>query len=208
MGASFASVGVIYIAEAFSLWKKRNELAGLGSTNEGKQLRERVYQVGPIEDKIRILRKLVLDGSHSPAVRATTAKILSRKCGGTWCVPEKNQPAEVKAVFDWVRGNIRYTRDPRYVDQFVSAEKILQLKTSDCDELVVVLGALLLGIGYPVKFRVIQAKGAADWSHIYLLVGLPLNSPKKWIPLDASMAKPAGWEAPDSLKVKQKDFDI
>jgi hypothetical protein len=52
-----------------------------------------------------------------------------------------------------------------------------------------------------------QTKGSPTWSHILVLVGLPPSNPTGWLPLDASMAQPAGWYPPKSIIEKTKDFD-
>lgn len=90
---------------------------------------------------------------------------------------------------------------------------------SNCDEGSVLLGSMILAIGGQVKLRVIQAKGASTWSHVYLLVGLPPGAPTRWVPLDWSVRKPAGWEVegaeqcrrtgkPAGMVVKVRDFDV
>lgn len=69
----------------------------------------------------------------------------------------------------------------------------------NCDDFAIVFGALLMSVGYPVKLRVVQAKGKDTWSHIYVLAGIPPSSdgPTEWFPLDGAVeTKPAGWQAP------------
>ena len=92
--------------------------------------------------------------------------------------------------------------------------------TSQCDDFVVILGALLRSIGYPVKLRIMQAKGADSWSHIYMLVGSPPTNPTRWTALDASVESAVpGWQAPGAeecaktgkpagMTVKVKDYDV
>ncbi len=93
--------------------------------------------------------------------------------------------------------------------------------TSQCDDGVVLLGAMLRSVGYPVKLRVVQDKGSSTWSHIYLLIGIPPTGPSKWVPLDWSVVpfKPAGWEAPGAAQTaltgephgiitRVKDFNV
>jgi len=78
----------------------------------------------------------------------------------------------------------------------------------NCDDYASLICACLQSIGYPVRLRVIRTQGAADWNHIYALVGLPPRGPTKWVPLDASIAKPAGWEAPPKMIADQRDFKV
>jgi transglutaminase-like putative cysteine protease len=104
---------------------------------------------------------------------------------------------------------VRYVRDHLEKDTFVAPNKTMKLRGGDCDDQTSYLGALLRSVGYPVKLRIVQARSASTWSHIYLLVGLPPTEPTKWVPLDATMAqKGPGWEAPDSMVSRRKDFEV
>ena len=83
---------------------------------------------------------------------------------------------------------------------------------SQCDDYSIVLGSLLGAIGYPVRLRVIRTHDAGlprgEFNHIYALVGLPPNAPQKWVPLDASVSEPAGWEAPREMVAEYKDYEV
>lgn len=188
-----------------------------------------VATVRTIEQRVSYIHDQLVKGSQSPRVIEKARAIVARKCengDGTkrWCVPEKDWWGEVKALFDAVADanhelGLRYTRDHAWVDQFSSAEASMRLKAGDCDDGTILLGALLVSVGYRVKMRVIQSKGSDTWSHIYLLVGLPPTGPTKWVPLDWSVRKPAGWEVegaeqcartgrPAGLVLRVKDFDV
>lgn len=78
------------------------------------------------------------------------------------------------------------------------------VRTRNCDDYTIALGALLMSIGYSVRMKTIQTKDADDWNHIYLQVGLPPGKATKWRTLDASVAQPAGWEAPSSIIAKSR----
>lgn len=79
---------------------------------------------------------------------------------------------------------------------------------SQCDDYSVLVAAAMRSIGYPVVFRVIRSEGSGDWNHIYVLVGIPPEDPDKWVALDASMNKPAGWEVPRREIADVKDFEV
>jgi len=185
----------------------------------------RLERVGDINQRVDKIKKLILKDSLSPIVREEALGILTQKCGNRWCVREKDYEGEISALFWALRDPkspyaMRYTRDHVYVDQFHGSRVLRKLSGGDCDDGSVRLGAWLLAVGYPIKLRVIHAKGAPSWSHIYLLAGVPPTNPTKWIPLDWSVedAKP-GWEAPGAAEsartgrpagvvVKVKDFDV
>jgi hypothetical protein len=80
--------------------------------------------------------------------------------------------------------------------------------TRQCDDYTITMGAALQSIGYPVKLRIVQTKGSQDFNHIFLLAGLPPRAPTKWIPLDASVDKPAGWHPPHRMLARIKDYDV
>jgi hypothetical protein len=213
-------------------------LAGLGQAPKGAQpLPPEGYgikkittaTVRTIDQRVSFIKEQIIKGSQSPKVIEKARAIVARKCKNgdgslRLCVPEKDWWGEVKALFDAVADanhelGLRYTRDHLFVDQFSSAEASMRLRAGDCDDGTILLGSLLMSVGYNVKCRVIQSKGADSWSHIYLLVGLPPTGITKWVPLDWSVRKPAGWEVegadqsartgkPAGLVIRVKDYPV
>jgi transglutaminase-like putative cysteine protease len=103
---------------------------------------------------------------------------------------------------------VRYTRDVSGIDTYQTPQRTLAWGIGDCDCLSILLAALLESVGYPVKLRVMETKGAGTWSHILPLVGMPPTDPTRWMPLDASVDEPAGWYPPKSIIVKTRAFDV
>ncbi|MDO8690300.1 MAG: hypothetical protein Q7R39_09895 [Dehalococcoidia bacterium] len=185
----------------------------------------KVSGVRNIDQRLAYIIKLMQDGSISPIIKEKAAAVLTKKCGSKWCVTPQDYLAEIGAMFEALKDPrsdiaLRYTRDHVTVDQFMTAENLMRINAGDCDDGVVLLGALLMSIGYPVKCRVVQAKGATTWSHVYLLVGTPPTDPTKWIALDWSVTNSTvGWEAPGAKQcaktgqpsrviMKVRDFDV
>lgn len=168
-------------------------------------------EVTDIRDRVSYIQDRIRQDSLKPIIREKALAVLTRKCdsrdGKVYCVPEKDYDAEIRALFTAVRDansdlSLRYTRDHVEVDQYHSADKLLQLKGGDCDDGTILLGSMLRAVGYPVRLRVIQDNNSTTWSHIYLLVGTPPMNPTKWIALDWSVpGKPPGWEAPGAKQV-------
>ena len=125
-----------------------------------------------------------------------------------WCVPEKDCWAEVCWLFEAIRNPrskyaVRYTRDMMLADTFTAAERTM-LKThgGDCDDYVVLLGAMLMSVGHPVRIRVIQTQDKSSWSHVYLITPNRFDDPRaEWKAVDCSVSKPCGWEAPGAAEV-------
>lgn len=156
--------------------------------------------------RLQIIADKVIEGSRDPVVRRVAARILTGGGGGDgrWAVREKDWPNEVRAIFAFVRNNIRYTRDPPDRDFYQRARRILETRAADCDDLTIILGSLLMTVGYPLKFKIVAVRPPGtpkpdDFNHIYLLVGLPPRDPSRWVPLDASVEHPPGWEPPASM---------
>jgi len=80
-------------------------------------------------------------------------------------VPNKQYAAEARAIQEWVRGNIRYTRDINGVETLQVPEKTLEYKQGDCDDHAVLVAALLESIGHPARFRAIAT--GRNFSHVF-----------------------------------------
>jgi len=66
-------------------------------------------------------------------------------------VKPKDYLAEIKALFEWVQQHIRYTKDTFRVEVLHSAKRMLELRAGDCDDMAILLGAMLEAIGHPVR---------------------------------------------------------
>jgi hypothetical protein len=183
------------------------------------------YDIENIDDRVALIGDLIRKGSLNSELREKTLAILSTKCdrlgrvqrgatGETYCVPEKDCLAEVKAMFEVVRNprskySVRYTRDALLADVFTAPERtLLKTHAGDCDDYCILLGAMLMATGHPVRLRILATRRPgiddriAPWSHIYLLTPTKFDDPRaKWIAVDASMDKPLSWEAPGAREV-------
>lgn len=111
----------------------------------------------------------------------------------------KDYLGEINALFQWVQRNIRYTKDPIRLEVLHSARRILELRAGDCDDMTILLGAMLESVGHPVRLVIVGPSPFRPdlFSHIYLEVYYK----GKWIPLDATMPFPMGW-APQTFVKK------
>lgn len=173
--------------------KKQQNASGMEvSLKEVRSLDERVKH---IQDKIR-------KGKTDPVIYNIARKVVSKKCGDKFCIPEKDNLAEAKAIFDYTRKNVRYVSDPIGIDAYAAPKHTISMASGDCDDHSITNCSLLLSIGIPCKLKVIQTVGSNEPNHIYAVAGLPRAAPKQWYPMDTTMAKPFGWEAPKSMVQK------
>lgn len=170
-----------------------------------------VVQSEDIDDRVGRLINEINNGKKDVNVRRIVADILRGRNpkNGKWNVPPRAWQAEIKALFKYVIENVRYTLDPYQLELFQSPNRSLELGIGDCDDICILLGSLLVSAGYPVRVRIIALKGHNDFSHVYLLAGVPPHNPTYWMPLDASREDHLpGWEFPRSKVGKVRDYEV
>jgi transglutaminase-like putative cysteine protease len=171
-------------------------------------VRLRTHTIHGLDDRMKYLRELVEKGKRDPAVFEFARNAVNKKCGGSWCVSEKDNAGEAKALFEAVRKNVRYTSDIAGIDTYQKPSHTLRFKTGDCDDLATLACASAATLGLPCRFKVIRTKGAPDWNHIYAQIGFPRRDPKKWVSFDASVNMPFGWEAPANMVEASRIFSL
>lgn len=126
------------------------------------------------EITVRHLIRLIKEGSHDPLIIWTAREIVQSSSART--------PFErAKAIFEWVKRNISYTKDPKGLELIRPARKILEDKIGDCDEHVVLTASLFRAIGLPVALVTISTpQNPENFSHIYSVVKVG----KIWYPAD------------------------
>lgn len=142
-------------------------------------------------------------GKRSPEVRRIAGHLFRKKG-----VKPQDWEAEADALFEYTREKVRYTRDPLDVELFQSPARSLDHGIGDCDDQIIFLGSLLQAVGYPVILRVIGLKGSDQFQHIYILAGLPPDSPTWYKPYDPSRPEKAGWELPEAQRGKLQDYEF
>lgn len=170
--------------------------------------------VGDIDGRVSKIIKLIRKGKRSPKIQLAVHKVLNRRCGEKWCIPEKDHKREIEAIFKFVRSQVRYLADPRGVDTYRAPERTMfNFHGGDCDDgsgaIATMLAIALEACGFETRLRVIAVRPQPPdaYSHILVLVGLPQRSPTRWMALDASVDKPAGWY-PKSKVSGFKDFVV
>ena len=149
---------------------------------------------------IDAIRMLVRAGVRDAAVNRTALGILQG-------VSAHDTLAEAKAIYQWIRKNIRFTNDIYGAETLRPAREILSVRAGDCDCINgVLLPALLLSVGIPVRLVTINADKTRPefFSHIY--AEAEING--AWIPMDAASKNASFGAAPAVYWRKQVwEFD-
>jgi len=137
----------------------------------------------------QLIAAMILAGAKDFVVRQTAIAIL-RKAG----VPAKDRLGEVRALFQWVQKNVRYTRDIFRVETLHSARRMLELRAGDCDDMTILLSALLLSTGHPV--RLVLAGFQPNRPHAYSHIYPEVHVGKGWLAVDPTLSGPMGTAPP------------
>jgi hypothetical protein len=94
---------------------------------------------------------------------------------------------EANAIYEWVRGNIRFTKDPVNKEKLYPPAELLDIRAGDCDDISMLTAALVMAIGYPARFVTVAASQTDpdQFSHVYTEAEVPAGS-GEWIPLDSA----------------------
>lgn len=129
-----------------------------------------------------IIRNMILEGSHDPAVLDKAAAVVRQ-------LPP-NPAAQAQALWSFVRGAVTYLEDPYNDDHFQGPAVTLQRRAGDCDDQVVLLGALLRSVGFQVRLVFVFSERPKNYEadfplHVYLEVNIEKgNFEPLWICAD------------------------
>jgi transglutaminase-like putative cysteine protease len=140
---------------------------------------------------LRVMRQMVNGerGKINPHVMRTAINLAIQ-------VPARDYLSEVKAIFDYVRGAVRYLRDVHGLETIADPLTTLHRMVGDCDDKATLLAALLEVVGNPTRFVIAQYAGD-DYEHVYVEVFV--NG--EWIELDPTENGPVGWAPPGAVKL-------
>jgi transglutaminase-like putative cysteine protease len=122
----------------------------------------RVGQDG-VDDTVKLMQALVKEHKASSFIRELAFSIVES-------VPEKNEPAEIEAIFNYVQNNVRYTKDIHDLETLANPIYTLTIKHGDCDDHAVVLASLLQTIGYQTCFVTTTYDEPFIDTHVYVVV--------------------------------------
>lgn len=155
-----------------------------------------------LERMSSIVIRSIKDKKAGAILRGMAIKITSKAGCKT-----KQFHCEAKALFEWVRDNIKWIRDVRGFETLQFPQRTIAFGAGDCDDLSIVLATFAISIGIPTKFRAIGANPAKrnQFTHVYVMLDPAGNG--KWIAADPTVKTAAfGWESP--VKFKILDLEI
>ncbi len=162
-----------------------------------------------INERIGLIQDQIFKSINDPRMKWIAADVV-RQC------PERDGACEAKAVYNAVKARVRYAGDvapikhgrngPKdAIDLYQVAWDTWSMGAGDCDDQSILLATLLALNGIEPRLRVTATSKREDWSHIYVVAGLPKYAPTKWIAVDSTLpGRRFGLEAPYGKFV---DFD-
>lgn len=148
--------------------------------------------VAGVRATLAIMQKLTREGRKDPGVIAVAEQVI-RDC------PANDTRCEIGKLFYWVKTKIRYMRDIRDVEKINTPERTLRVGTGDCDDMSVLLAALLEASGNKTKFLVVGLE-SGEYEHVFVQVRLGAG----WLSLDPTVKQATlGWVPPNITRRMQ-----
>jgi len=124
--------------------------------------------------------------SRRPHVRLKALSILRQAN-----TPNRGARVTARALYNWVRRNIRFVPDPLDVETVQDPEVTLRLGAGDCDDHAALLAGLAQNVGIPSRL-VVVGENPDRFQHIY--AELLLDG--RWTPADTTTEFPFGVSPP------------
>lgn len=137
-----------------------------------------------VAQSLRYMRQYVNDYKTNIHVREKALEL-------TRHLLQKDFKGEVRALWDFVKFNIRYVRDINDVETLQSPLKTLEYGAGDCDDKSSLLATLLESIGFKTRFRAV----GTGKTLCHVLTDVYING--KWIALETTEPVALGWTPPN-----------
>lgn len=158
---------------------------------------------GAIQNTVHEMKRIIDISSKNPYVREWAQMILQN-------VRVNDRYNEAANIHNFVRDNVRYTRDP-YGWEYIQTPPLLlaaigdYLKRKsprpigDCDDMTTLSLSLMKSVGFPVVIKTV-GYNPRTFSHVYGLVFVK----DRWYPTDTVRPdKMLGWEAGNVQKIME-----
>ncbi|GEM_PF-3036473 len=151
-----------------------------------------------LDHVLKVMKRLYNEYKADPRIRQKAHEITSgiAKDPRTGLANRRNYQAMAEAIYQWMKGNIAYQRDPAGVEYLQSPIKTLKYGFGDCDDLTTLGAALMSAVGIPVRFGLAKtnAQNPRAYSHIYA----EYEADGQWKPFDPALHTQAGVGLSDS----------
>jgi len=139
------------------------------------------------EGVVRIITDLIEDGMRDRRVRDKAIEIVN--AAG---VKGHDEIGEIRAIKNWVQKNAVYRKDIFGVEVFQEAYKQIEdirkgKHAGDCDDFVILGGALLGALGYPVGALIVDSNNDGTFNHVMVVTktfGPSKEFGRNWIPIE------------------------
>lgn len=140
--------------------------------------------IGGIKATLAAMSDYVREYKMNPRIRGMATEL-------TMHLAQKNFTGEVRALFEFVRDEIRYLWDITDVETLQTPIATLDNRVGDCDDKATLLAALLESIGHKTRF-VAAGFSLGQVEHVFVETKIGTD----WIPLDPTEPVPMGWAPP------------
>lgn len=138
-----------------------------------------------MKQTLKLMSLLTKSGKKSQVIRQRALDL-------TQGLRQKDRIGEIRALWSFVKNNIRYVRDINNVETVQTPEQTLRQASGDCDDKSLLLAALLESIGHPTAFWAI---GTTPGKFQHVLVKTRIGE-KSWLPLETTENVEFGWMPP------------
>jgi transglutaminase-like putative cysteine protease len=97
------------------------------------------------EDTLVWMRQLAQRAQSDLGLRELAEEIVHHVFGHDYL-------SEYAAILNWVRSHVRYTRDPRTIEQVKSPRAVVETGHADCDDMATLISALIGHLGGATRF--------------------------------------------------------
>lgn len=145
-------------------------------------------RAGTIET-LRLMRDMARASIRTPSqiIREQALRLVAH-------LPPRQWFAQIHALHDFVKDEIRFVRDPVDLETVATPEKTLELRAGDCDDKSTLLAALLTAIGHPARFAALGFNGG-PFSHVLVETQIKNtgDDARDWLPLETIIDRSPGW---------------
>ncbi len=144
---------------------------------------------GPLgtRETLKIMRDLVRGphGKLSPTIRDKAVNL-------TFYVARSDWAGRARAIWDFVKSNIRYIPDVRGWETVYWPTQTMSQGFGDCDDHSALVASLAESIGIPTRFVAVGFH-PGQFQHVFTEALLGTS----WVPLETTEDEPMGWRPPN-----------